>query len=256
MKKLLKTEALPMQVLILGLAAALLRTLLYLTATDDKGLILRGHLLGWLLWLTCGVAALLVILSVRKLKGSNRYRDIFDPGIPGAAGSWVMALGLVLTLMAGNTLPRTGLVLMWKLSGGLAAAGLVWAGLDRLKGKRPFVAVYAALCLFLALQLVSRYQPWSGDPQSINWVFSMLAAAGMALTAYHHSGFCAGVGHRRLLLGSSLITVFLCLAALAHTEYLALYLCGGIWAFASMGRVMPVVRRKAAPSADSAAETE
>ncbi len=244
MKNLLKTEALPLQVLLLGALAALLRTGLYLTAMDERGLVNNGHLFGWLLWLLCAGTVALILLTCRKQKGSNRYGDNFPAGLLPAAGCWVMAVGVVLTVFAGNSMPRTGLVRVWQLCGLLSGAGLVWAGMSRLQGRRPFVGVHAVLCLFLALQMVSRYPAWSGEPQSIHWVFSMLGAVGLTLTAYHHSAFGAGAGHRRMLLGVSLLTVLFCLVALAHTEYLALYLCGGFWAFACVCRVQALPRRR------------
>lgn len=256
MKKLLKTEALPAQVLLLGLTAALLRTVLYLAAMDDKGLLIRSHPAHWLLWLITAAAAVLIVAVCRKLKGSNRYGDNFPSGILPAAGCWIMAVGVVLTVVSGNAMPREGLVRIWKICGFVSGAGLIWAGVSRLRGQRPFVGVYVLLCLFLALQMVSRYQAWSGEPQSIHWIFSMLGAVGLTLTAYQHSAFCAGSGNRRLLLGTSLLAVFFCFAALAHTEYLALYLCGGIWAFASLCRVTPPARRKAAPAQEIPTETE
>lgn len=256
MKHLCKPQALPVQVLILGLLAALTRTALYLFAMDEKGLPVRGHVLSWLLWALCLAAGALIFLGVRPRKGSNRYSDNFSGGIAPAAGCWIMAAGLAVTAASGNSLPRPALVLAWQLCGWLSAAAMVWAGIDRLRGKRPHVLTHALMCLFLALQLVSRYQPWSGDPRSINWIFSLLGTVALTLTAYQHSAFGAGSGHRRMLLGTGLAAVFFCAGALAHTEYVLLYLCGGIWAFLTLCRVMPEPRRKAAPTPRTTAETE
>lgn len=244
MKTKMKTENLPLAVLLLGAAAAVSRGALYLTAVDDKGLIIRGHIAGWLLWLVCAAAAAVIGISVRNLKGSDAYALNFDRSMPAAAGCFALAAGVVLTLLAGNSVSRSLLAKLWYPVGVLAAGGLIWAGLDRMRGKQPSVLPLAAVCLFLALHTVSRYQPWSGNPQAQDWVFSLLAAAALTLSAYHHAAFCADAGHRRLLLGTSLAAVFCCCAALPHTEYFALYLCGGIWAFTGLCRVMPVSEEK------------
>lgn len=238
MKKTNKTESLPLLVLVLGGAAAAVRGLLYLTAVDDKGLLTRGHGLQWLLWILCA-AAVAAVLPVARLKGSNRYTDNFAPGNAAAAGCFAMAAGIVLTLLSGNAMTRTLLVQLWYISGVLSAAGLVWAGLSRWKGAQPFVLTFAVLCLFLALHMVSRYQPWSGNPQAQDWIFSLLGAVGLTLCAYGHSAFCADKGKRRSFLATGLLTVFACCAALPHTEYFWLYLGGGIWAYTGLCRVTP-----------------
>lgn len=248
-----KIEKLPLLVLLLGAAAAAVRGILYLTAADDKGLLARGSILQWLLWVLAA-AAVAVVLGIAKRKGSDDYAHNFGPSLPAALGSFAMAAGVVLTLLEGNPMPRPTLVRLWLLSGILSAAGLVWTGLDRYQGKQPFVLCPAVLTVFLALQMVSRYQPWSGDPQAQNWIFSLLGAVGLTLCAYSQSAFSADKGKRRSFLAQSLLTVFACCAAVPHTEYFWLYLCGGIWAYTGMCRVTPVSKQEKAPEA--APETE
>ena len=251
-----KKEVLPLQVLILGAAAAAFRGMLYLVAVDEKGLLARNHIVSWLLWLLCAAAAVLIFGSVRTQKGSSRYWSNVSHGIPAAAGCWSLAAGIVLTLISGNTLQRTGLVRLWLIAGVLAAAGLIWSGWDRLQRRRPNLLCGSVLCLFLALHMVSRYQPWSGNPQAQDWLFSLMGAVGLTLSVYHHSACCAGVGHRRLLLATQLLTVFFCCAALPRTEYFALYLGGGIWACTNLCRVNPVRRKKTEPASRAGEETE
>lgn len=244
-----KREKLPLLLLALGAAAALIRGLLYLMAAEDSGLLVRNHPLQWLLAILCAAAAIFV-LPIAGQKGSNRYADNFGPDPAAALGSFLMAAGVVLTLLEGNTMPRPTLVRLWLLSGILSAAGLVWTGLDRYQGKQPFVLCPAVLTLFLALHMVSRYQPWSGNPQVPDWVFSLLGAVGLTLCAYHQSAFSADKGTRRAFLATSLLTVFVCCAALPHTEYWALYLCGGIWAFTGRCRITAVPEPEAAPETE------
>jgi len=240
-------EKLPLTMLVPGAAAALVRGLLYLTAVEETGLLARNHPLQWLLALLCA-AAVALVLPAAKQKGSNRYADHFGPSSVAAIGSFAMAAGTVLTVLEGNPMPRPMLVLLWYASGILAAGGLVWAGLSRKAGKQPFVLCYAVLCLFLALHMVSRYQPWSGNPQIQDWLFSLVGAVGLTLCAYHQSAFSADRGKRRSFLATSLLTVFACCAALPHTEYFALYLGGGIWAFTGCCRMSALPEQEEAPT--------
>ena len=234
-----RNEKLPLLLVVLGLAAAAVRGLLYLTAVDGKGMLIRGHFLGTVLMLLCA-AAVLSVLGIFRLKGSEAYTDNFGPSTAAALGCLAMAVGVAMTLLEGNTMPRLRLVQLWYLSGVLGVAGLVWAGWSRYQGKQPLMPCYGIFTVFLALHMVSRYQPWSGDPQSQDWIFSLFAAIGLTLCGYGNSAFCADKGKRRSFLTISLLTVFACCAALPHTEYFWLYLGGTVWAFTGICRVTPV----------------
>lgn len=258
MNRLRNNEILPLQVLFLGAAAGAVRALLYLTARDSRGLLVRNHPLAIALWVICAAAAVLILLRCRRQKGSNLYSENFASGVLPAAGCWVFAAGIGVTLVSGTDM-GTSLLLnlgLWRVLGILAAAGLVWAGADRLRGRVPSVLTYTALTLYLALHMVSRYQPWSGSPQLQNWVFSLAAMVALTLCAYHHSAFCAGLGKRRMLLASGLIGIFACCAALPRTDCPMLYLCGGIWAYLDLCRVCPVPQGKTEPAPEAGQETE
>ena len=256
MNQLQKKETLPLTVLLFGIAAGLVRGVLYLTAADSRDLLVRNHPLAIALWLLCAAAGVLISLQVLPRKGSNQFADNFDGGLVPAAGCWLLALGIVLTLLWGNSSRRSLLAMLWLLCGILGAGGLVWAGIDRLRGKVPSVLPYTALTLFLALHMVSRYQPWSGNPQLQDWVFSLAASAALTLCAYHHSAFCAGLGHRRMLLLTSLVSVFACCAALPHTEHFFLYLFGGVWAYTNLCQVTPSQPEEQASVPQADPETE
>lgn len=239
-----KTKSASAWMLALGLAAAIARGLTYLLAVDEKGLLVRFHPCAVVLGILCVAALIPSLMQFTAKKTSGKWEDTFASGKASALGSVALAAGIALTVVSGNELARSNLVVLWNVSGVLACLGLIWAAWSRWKGHKPFLPIYAVVCLFLALHMVSRYQPWSGDPQVMDWVFSLLGAVGLTLCAYHLAAFCADCGHRRTFLTLGLLTVFCCCAALPNTDCPGLYLGGLVWAFTALWEVAPAKREE------------
>ena len=244
MKLTNNTKSASLQMLALGVAAAIARGFAYMLAVDEKGLLVRFHPCSVILGILCAAALILALAQLKGKKSSGKWEDTFSSGKASALGSVVMAAGIALTVLSGNDASRGNLAVLWNVSGVLSALGLVWAAWSRWKGRKPFLPIFAVVCLFLALHMVSRYQPWSGDPQMMDWAFSLLGAVGLTLCAYHLAAFCADSGHRRTFLALGLLTVFCCCAALPHTECPGLYLGGLVWVFTALWEVVPGKREE------------
>ena len=244
MKDLLNPKKLPFEVLIMGILSWLLRRGLYTFGMDEKGLLKSNHPMEIMLWLVTILAAALIILTVRKLKGSNRFADNFRPSMAAAVGHVLAAAGIALTVLL-NTAPMAGAVgKLWKLFGILSAPMLLWAAFSRVQGQRPFVLTRVIPCVFFVFHLVCHYQTWCSDPQLQNYFFGFFGALGLMLFSYYHAAFDAGCGRRRMHLAVGLLTMYLCIVNLAYTEYLYLYLGGAIWAGTSCCALEPVRRRR------------
>ena len=103
--------------------------------------------------------------------------------------------------------------------------GLAWGAAARLQSKKPHVLCYGAACLFFALNAVCRYRGWVSHPQFQDYLFPLLGALTMMVFAYLR---CVPEKIRlRRLVG--LIGGFLCLAALAKTDFLPMYFGCGLW---------------------------
>ncbi len=239
MKKWNNYPLLPGAVLILSVAAYFLRRRLYAVAVDEKGLLIAHHPLGLLLWAVILAGAVLILLTVRKLDGSRVYEDNFAPSNTAALGHFLMGCtALMMTLLSDFPLPDP-VGTIWKALGLMTAAAMLWAGFCRTKGKKPFFGVHAALCLFLLLYLVSRYQLWSSNPQLQDYVFELLALVCLTLFSYHYAAFELGTGSRRMLLATGLLAVLLCGAANFRSQIPALYFSGLVWAAADLCRLDP-----------------
>lgn len=238
------TKYLPHLSLACGLLAWILGSLLYATGVDSLGLLERGHPLGLLRWLTVLAAALLLAVGVFPLDGSDRYEDNFPASLPGAAGSFAAAAGIAATVLTDGGLYPDALTRVWTLGGILAGACLCVTGVCRLKGKKPLFLLHALVCLFLALNLANCYRKWSGDPQTQNYVFQLLASVLLMLSAYYRAAFEAGLGRRRAQLFSGMLSAVLCLAALAHTQTPFFYLGGSVWCLLNLCPLTPPKRRR------------
>ena len=230
MKELKKKSLLLPAVMGLGAAAYCLRRALYTTAVDEKGLLIANHPLTFALWAVVFSGGLLIAGAVWKGGGSDRYEDNFGPSQAGALGHFLMA-GTVLVMALRSDFPLPGPIgQVWRVLGFLTAPAMVWGGICRKTGRKPFFGIHAALCLFLLLYLVSRYQLWSGNPQLQDYVFELLAAVTLTLFAYQHAAFAVDMGSQRMLTAMGLLTVLLCGGALYGAEMPGLYLCGAVWA--------------------------
>lgn len=240
MKNRRKGNSLPIAMLLFGIIAMLLRRRLYLTAVDAKGLLLRGSSLEvMLLALTAAVAGI-VILSLKKDRGSERYEDNYSASIPGALGHIAAATGIF--LLVRRTIP--GMVgylgLLWQILGHAAPVCLVLAGVLRIFGRKPFFLFHVIPSLFLLVHVVNCYQLWSSNPQLQDYLFALLATVSLALFAHHTAAFEAGLGNRKMVLGAGMAAVYLCLAELGWTDHPELYFGGMFWALTGTCKVSPI----------------
>lgn len=227
MNAMKKPSSLPCIATICGTAAFGLRKCLYAFAVDQRGLLISGHPLTLALWAVVILAAAFLLWQARK---HSVCEYSFAPSAAAAAGSTLLAVGLLMTVLH-HTPSGTGTItLLWKILGFLSAPSVMWAGISRRKGQKPFFGTHAVLCLFLLVHMVSRYQVWSGDPQLQNYIFQLLACVALTLFSYYCAAFEADMGSRRMQLATGLLAVLLCTVALSGSEYRSLYLCGLIWA--------------------------
>lgn len=239
MKKLLRSDNLPVMTAALGGIGLVLRKLLYALAVDEKNLLVTSHPLELLLWLLTAASLLLIVSTVWRLDGSNRYVDNFRPSVGAAAGHILAAAGILLTVVANAPMMPGHLGMIWKVLGILAVPCLVLAGLARMQGRRPFFALHLVPCLFLVFHTVDHYQSWSGNPQFQDYAFALFGTMALTLFAFYNAAFDVGSGRRRMLLGMGLSAVYLCLVELAVTEYPFLYLGGIVWVLTGLCSLKP-----------------
>lgn len=240
MKTLLKPTKLPQFAAAMGVLALVLRTLLYLVATDEKGLLLTNHPLELALGVLSAATLTVIVLTVRQLDGSPEHSDNFSAGKGAAFGNLVAAFGFAVAVTTGQPVLSGYLATAWQVLGWLSPVCLGAAAIARGRGKQPFFVLRLVPCLFLVMHIVHHYRLWSGNPQFQDYGIALLAAMSMMFFAFYTAAFDAGVGRRRMQLTMGLTAVYLLLMELAHTDSFWLYLGGVVWAMTDLCSLTPV----------------
>lgn len=225
------TKYLMLTVAALGLA---LRILLYSTGMDGRGLLVRFHWTSVALTVLTAAVLVAVFLGTRTVGGSKKCRSAYPASPLAAVGAFAAMVGIGITTVMGFAEFSTRLhLIIWVL--GLCATiciGII--GFCRLTGKTPTFLLYAALCVYFALRMVSGYQNWSADPQLQDYGFYLCAHVALMLASYHHAAFDVGMGNRRALWIWSLCSVYLCCAAIPHCSEALLMGCCAFWALTNL----------------------
>lgn len=232
MKPLKKIPSLLPLAVFTGAVGSLCRWGLYALAVDERGLLLRGHGLSWLLAVIVLGGVGVIAAGVRQEEAPSRQED-FGPCAAGT-GYFALAAGITMTVLLPASAPET-LAYVWQLLGLLAAVGLTMSGLCRIRGRQPGFLVFLLPCLFLLAHLVSHYRLWSAQPQIQDYLFDLLSTVALMLFAYYHAAAITGNGSPRLLRLFGLLAVTLGLVSLSRTEHLWLSLGGILFAAANLG---------------------
>lgn len=255
MKLKLNINALPCLILCSGGIGAVLRILLYNLYVDDKGLLLGGSFPHFFLLIFSAAVISITLALVWKLDGSDRYADNFYPSLPGGLSAILAAVGIGVLLMGSWTRFNDTLHIFWRILGILSIPCLIFTGICRIQGRRPAFLFHGIVCLFFAIHLANHYRVWSGDPQLADYIWQLLASVGLTMTAYYRTAFDVGLGSRRMQLGVSLVTAYLCLLSAVDAGYRVYYLTCGLWALGALGTLPPQPRRRRAAPREVPKET-
>ena len=229
---------------IFTLAAALLgyllRYLLYATAIDQKGLIIRGH---WATWALVSLTILFfagLLLMAQNPKREPNYRDCFNPSIWRSLGALAAAGAIMLhsyryDIFASGLLDRvTGIL------GMVAGLGLLIVGICHVLGRKPNFLFPVVASFYFALRLIDLYRGWSSNPQLMDYVFYLGAFICMMLSSYFLAQFHVDTRHHRSLWVASMAAVYLSVVAIPNSGDMSLLAPCAFWAFTCP----PVMRRK------------
>lgn len=231
MKKLkfLSLSDLPYLALGCGGIGMMLRVWLLISGVDSEGLIIRSHPVHTLVWVLTAVFFVILAASTWGMAKPGKYALSFPKSVWGAVGSWIGAAGMLIGAITSFTSGKDFLDVVVGITGLLAAGGLAFGGWCRYQGRHPAFFFHAAVCVHLALRLVSSYRMWSADPQLEDYVFQMLALVCLMLAAYYRAAFDANMGSSAGYLNTALSAVFFSCMALPGADGKAFFICMALW---------------------------
>ena len=223
-----------------GFLGFALRALLYRIGFDDKNILSASHPLHLIcMVLTAAVAVYLVIYALRSREQMQEHpRTRFGLGL---AGSYF-------TLIHSITLFSRGLPILELLHFSLAVASAVAmavAVFPCLKDSRVHMVCHGIISVGFALDMLCRYQVWSGNPQLPDYCFHVLAGVALSLGAYHTLALFTGPAKPRAHRFCCLAGLYLCLLCLIGPDPWEFYLGGAFWAAACLLCPQPPVEEAA-----------
>jgi len=227
------TKLLPVLAAVLGVVTMALRFGLYAAALDEKNLLMPGHILSVLVWVSAAAAAGVITLGIAGQKRSNWRDDNMPPSIRGALGAVVLGIAIGVTVWVQGA-PVTVVEKLRSIFGLVSVPCLLYAAFCRAKGVRPFFVCHGCVCVFFALYLIAGYGTWSANPQLQDYVFAMLSCVTLALFAYQQTAMDVGMGNGRLQYAFGLLAGYLGIAAVSSADHPWLHVAGGLWALTNL----------------------
>lgn len=223
------TKLLQYTVLGTGFLAMMLRSLLYATAIDQKGLLAAGHWATWAILILTGLVLGILVITTRRIQGSADFG--FPRSFLQGANSLLVACVIFQRSFSLYNIAGDRLNLIAALSGFVAVLALLVVGICRMTGAKSNFLCHSAVSVFFALQLVSQYRNWSADPQLMDYCFYLAAFICLMFTAYFLAGFDADMGSHRGLIFSSMAATYFCCLALPESGDVPLLISCALWAF-------------------------
>lgn len=231
MKICCNSKNLPLAALAFGGVALGLRRALYTFAVDALGLMVPGHPLAWMLGLTTALAAAFILWQSRK----GRDASVRISPLATAAGCFFCAAAVAITVTVIPPMTPGYPAMAWVVLGYAAAVALAVKGYAYAAGKTPGYVPDLSVCLFCVLHIIDHYKTWSGDPQLMNCLFSLLSMGCLSLFALYGASARVGLPRRKLWLATGLGALFSCAADLSGGYFLMnlgfiAWVCVTLWA--------------------------
>lgn len=204
---------------LLGLMGMGLQYRFFAVATDESGLLITWHPAAIASFVLLGVALVLAILSRPHIQTPQLSVPIRAAGA--AVAGVFSAIASFVLLHKGSHLLAILCILCT-----LSAFYILWAQTTR---RKPHYFAYALYAVCFMFYLISRYQVYSAEPETVRYAFKILALVCMMLVFYQQSAILAGTGRFGSYHIWRSLTLFLSFTAIPSSGNPMLYLSAAVW---------------------------
>lgn len=253
MKHISPRHTLLLRALTAGLLGMVLRCILYRIGFDEKGILPASHPLNVASLLLAGASAVYLWLQVRRLTPEAHALGLAE-GHPLhyllhlAAAGCMAAHAFTLRVSMGSLLSTVRLLLTL----GSAFCMVMAVCLPR-RSTAVSLLGRGVICVCFALDMLCRYQGWSGNPQLPDYFLHVFACVFLALFTYQDMACDAGLGRNRTRSFCALTAMVLCVMCISGPDPRYFYAGGALWAAACLAVPAPP---EALPEPEAAAEPE
>jgi len=238
MNRIFTPKLLPLLPLGAGILGLILRTVLYATGIDAKGLLAAGHPLQAVLWILTALVIGGVFLCTRAVPTPKKYFDRFPPSPLAAFGSLAAGVGILLTEVLEVSAQADTLGIVCLVLGIGSALSLGMVAHSRIKNLRPSFFFHLVVTVYLMLHPLSQYRIWCADPQLFDYCFHLLASVFLMLAAYQRTTLDAGLGNCRQYAFFSQCALFFCCMSINGDSWL-FYLTMALWTATGLCATQP-----------------
>lgn len=243
MKFSLKPAMLPWLTLGFGGIGLAVRSWLYSSALDSKGLFVTSHPANILTWVIMFAAVLALVLCLRYQLPGGKYLKLFPKSmVAGASGIIGAAAMVICSICELRALPKADYASVATLVASiLGGASLVYLGFCRLRGIHPHALFRSLVCVYFMLHLISQYRSWSAEPQLQEYFFQLMASVLLMLSCYHRATLESGKHPLRWYLLTHQLALFFCCMAMVGPNSL-FYLAMGAWTLLDSCAIVSVTK--------------
>lgn len=220
MKQLSKLPVLTALCAALGLICLCVRQWLLRSGTDEKSLLVPGHV-GTLLSILLLAAALCVVFLALRQQQVYCFRNCATSIV----SMVFFAIGYGTTAWKLIAHPSQTLSVITGILGILSALCTLCIAFALYRKSKLHPFVYCPPAVFLMFFLVCRYQQWSSEPELQRYLFQLLSVVSLMVSAYHRAALEADKKGARSYLLVSRAALFFCIAAIPGSIYGILYGC-------------------------------
>ncbi len=210
-----------------GLVGFGLRTWLFKTGIDGRGLLMTDHPAHILILVLMGLV--MAVLAVCALQCPKQLRRPLPASMVAFWGCMVAAVGILLANVLELATASDGVTVACSVMGVLAAFGFFYMGIRRKSGHRGSMASFTLIIIYYMTHLIQQYRMWSAQSQLQVYFFPLMASVFLMLFAYHRAGLDVnGKSFRRYIFFNQ-AALFCCLLSLNSDSWL-FYLAMAVWA--------------------------